>query len=138
MRVYFDLSKPLIGHTGWVRGGGGAPADTETTLTVIDLPNVTWTDQAPVAVAYYDAALGQLHVAIEFDGLAFSSDWLGDRIPERLTVADASFEVIVPEGTTILVTDVVADHFSKYYRWRFNTERGAVVGDFEPRTVFTN
>jgi hypothetical protein len=138
VRLRFDVSEPWIQGDQWVHRIASSSDDTRTESVIIELPRVHWADQSPFAVAYYDEVRGILNIALEFGELAYSGDWFMEVTPVRTQVASAEFDVIVPVGTQIIVTDVVADHFSRYYRWQFATDNGQVTGAFRPRTVFTN
>ena len=140
--VRVDLSRPLIGRTDWV-----LPTEPSSTMVSMDpatateavrlvLPDVSWSELSPRVALAPMRDRDALHLIVEFGEAALIDDYSGAFSPHPLTLEKPSFVVAVPRGVTLIVTEVVADNFSKYYRWRIKTDPLAVPK--VPMAVFTN
>ena len=138
IRLRIDVSKPWVGRTHWIQVVPNVDGMDAAALSRTELPLLDWANLKPYAVVYRQDELNEMHIALEFGALAFSGDWLEGADALRLNTSQSHFDVVVPVGMRLVVTDVIADHFSRYYRWRFDVQKNGVEGSYQPRTVFTN
>jgi len=142
--ITLDLSKPLVGRDDWVSLAARRPDFRLSPVAgrrkmTFALPQPMWSDlPARIAVAA-DPPAGTVQLVLEFGAPALFEDLL----PETETTAGAplaetSFTVAVPPRTRIIVTEVVADHFSRYYRWWITADPEKTRLSTEPTVVFTN
>lgn len=147
IRIELDLSRPLLGRAGWARQIDSNPDDPVVRLdpardegyVAIQAggKRLPWSDQPSVFVALPLAHEDTVHLVLEFseDGLL---DDVRDGGSPRDEVAFRRPRIVVelPRGATLRVTEVIADTFSRYYRWDLPT--APFEAPDEPRIVFTN
>ena len=136
--VTLDLSKPLVGRTDWARTSSETPHwAMDTNDTVFALPELSWSSLKGFVAITAAPGEGRVHVVIEFDTLNLFPDLQSAEPPQKRHLAQPSITLRLPVGTPVTVTEVVADHFSRYYRWTIDTRDGE-ASTHGPRVVFTN
>ncbi|MFT7626343.1 MAG: hypothetical protein ACI9WU_005538, partial [Myxococcota bacterium] len=138
IHLAFDLTQPPIAGHDWVYTTAQADLTLDTAARfLIELPPLAWADlPATVGIAVRpDERI--VDIALEFGSPAWFPDVPPDVPPTKLLLSTRMLSIAVPRGTTIRFTEVVADHFSRYYRWHVTTGEGLRVSA-EPTVVFTN
>ena len=137
--VELDLGQPLVGRSGWLRRVDAAPhwrwGDGPRALRLGPLSWAELPAQVGVVPQTDDRVL---QLIVEIGSPALFGDYAlaagGEQASHRVQGPLVRLEV--PDDVTVVVTDVIADEFSKYYRWTAPaSDPGRTVG---PRIVFTN
>jgi hypothetical protein len=138
LAVTLDLSQPLVGRSGWARASSEAPHWTlDANDTVFTLPELSWSSLKGLVAITTPPGEGHVHVVIEFDSLNLFPDLQATQSPQKKHLTQPSITLQLPIGTQMTVTEVVADHFSRYYRWTVDTRDGTATTE-GPQVVFTN
>jgi hypothetical protein len=127
-----------VGRTDWARTSSETPHwAMDTNDTVFALPELSWSSLKGFVAITAAPGEGRVHVVIEFDTLNLFPDLQSAEPPQKRHLAQPSITLRLPVGTPVTVTEVVADHFSRYYRWTIDTRDGE-ASTHGPRVVFTN
>lgn len=146
IRLVVTLRAPLIGAEEWLTVAAASDAPdwrldpaAGATKAAYTLPPLDWSELPARVGVLQRPSLGRVDVMLEF-GAGFST--FGDLSPAGLPDASRALTaprlvLEVPRGTRVRVTEVVADHFSRYYRWDVRTAPEVRV-TLDPMVVFTN
>lgn len=142
--IAIDLSRPPIAGGTWVSVSRQPPHVVIDAIggpekQALRLAMLPWAEYTPLIGIASDPDRGVVDVALEFNHFAWSPDLPpeGDlTVPEKI-LNSRVLRIAVPPRTTIRFTEVVADHYSRYYRWTIRTDGGLTVSA-EPTVVFTN
>jgi len=135
--VTLDWSAPLIGRSDWAKPTtqyvDWAPGPDR----VFALPPVSWSKLHAFVAITTRPEQRTVHVFLEFDSLSLYPDWRTGPETRPIPLTQPTTTLRIPKGYLVVVTEVVADQYSRYYRWVWRTQ-GDVHQTDGPRTVFTN
>jgi hypothetical protein len=105
--------------------------------SAFDLGTLPWAEYPAYVGVAQNLESGFVRIYLEFGAFHTFPDLPPEEETAVTAVEGATLRIAVPRHTRVEVTEVVADQFSRYYRWRILAGPTVKV-DAEPSIVFTN